>query len=542
MKQSEQLSSESLQRSSTNAWLITEKETKQQHAYELSKAGQRQHFIDKANQRKAATTGAQPTTTHKQPSSRVLVDSSKTVPLSPSVLGRTPSTEPIPAPFNFYLYPASQQAAVLVDRVFAHWMSSGHIFRRPVSAEVLQNYRKILECVVMNVLKVLLASPQAAVRIRREEALYRKKSRYRPQVFDKKILTVLDDLHSMQILQQVKGERWHNRVSFTNEAVRPIIDTSHEYKQTRLFVGHALTELAETLQVSSPQDIGEAIEQQEIIVLKQNETSALAEYEDSEDTHKLREQMRRINLALQGAGTLLSDVVPPSIRAKLDEYGKRHLIRRFTYNSFASGGRLWGGFWMELKKVERPHCLRIKGEKTVECDYAGILPRLAYLVIGEGKVPVPPGDVYNIPGLSPKSRGGIKTFLNAMLMETRTTPRTRFHDGVAEQLAPEDRVKGFKKVFALVAAHHPVIAPFFFTGIGHYLQSLESTLLVNVLLDLGQRHVVALPLHDGLIVQESKAELVCVVMERRALSVLNWEIPVKVKGYREGLEECLKAR
>jgi hypothetical protein len=113
------------------------------------------------------------------------------------------------------------------------------------------------------------------------------------------------------------------------------------------------------------------------------------------------------------------------------------LIQRFTYNNFESGGRLWGGFWINLKRYQRPMLLRIKREKTVEVDYAGILPRLAY---GSLKVSPPTGDVYAIPGLSSKSRTGIKVLLNALLMERRSKPRDRFPQGVSEKFAPEDRI------------------------------------------------------------------------------------------------------
>jgi hypothetical protein len=487
----------------SNAWANHERANERQNILDLSDAGQRAQFIAKA-----ATQARQ------RPQGAIRKTENKPV----------VKTDIPPPAFNFYLFPASQKAAVLVDRVTDKWLTSGHVFRRPIKDTVLNSYKKIVETVTLNVLWTLLRNV-AAVRIRREEALFRKKSRYRPDVFDKKILTVLDDLHGMNVLRQVKGDRWVNGHFEHSQEV----NHERDYKQTRLFVGQVVRELVQALNVESILEIGEALEQQEIIVLKKDETSALAEYEDNADTDKLREQMHRINLTLAQAGSLVAREVPPSMKAQIDERD-RHLVRRFTYGSFASGGRLWGGFWMNMKKELRPSVLRIHGEKTVECDYAGILPRLAYLVLGEGNIQAPDGDVYNIPGLSPASRSGLKILLNALLMETRTKPRDRFPQGVAEKLAPEDRVKGYKQVFSLIASHHALLVPSFGTGLGHYLQFLESTLLVNVLLDLGQKHVVALPLHDGVIVSHRKAELVCSVMEYRAWEVLRCGIPVRVKG------------
>jgi hypothetical protein len=430
----------------------------------------------------------------------------------------------VPPAFNFYLHPASQKAQVLVDRVTDQWLQSGHIFRRPLKAEVLANYKKIIETVTLNVLSVLLRNIDA-VRIRREEALFRTRSRYRPDVFDKKILTVLDDLHAMKVLKQVKGDRWVNGC-FENSGS---VDKGRDYNQTKLSVGSVIKELRTLLNVESVLEIGEDLERQEIIVLKKNETSALQEYEDTEATSKLREQMRRINLSLAKAGSLMASEVPPSIRAQYDERD-RHLVRRFTYGSFTSGGRLWGGFWENMPRVQRPGILRINGEKTVECDFSGMLPRLAYRVIGTGAVPS--GDVYAVPGFSPDSRDGLKKWIVASLMDTRKHPKDRFPRSVAAMLAPEDRIKGFKQSFELLTAHHPDLVKAFWIGLGHHLQFLESTILVNVLLELGQKRIAGLPLHDGVIVQESQSEIVKSIMENQAIRLLGEEFPVVVKGGR----------
>src|SRR5262249_16873733 len=155
-------------------------------------------------------------------------------------------------------------------------------------------------------------------------------------------------------------------------------------------------------------------------------------------------------------------------------------------------------FWMNLKKAQRPYILRINGQKTAECDYSTLVARLAYADGTEDKKP-PKGDLYTIPGLSPESRDGVKRLFSTLLFD-QTKNRDRFPKGVAELFSIEDQRKGFKQVFDLIKAHHSAITPLFGTGIGHYLQFLESQLLVNVLLRLAHRNVTALPLHDCVVV------------------------------------------
>jgi hypothetical protein len=255
----------------------------------------------------------------------------------------------------------------------------------------------------------------------------------------------------------------------------------------------------------------------------------LVEYIDDEATIEYRAQMRIINDMLANAGPLIT----PEVRGMslgIDER-QRFLVRRFTYSTLESGGRLWGGFWMNLKKSQRPHILRINGQKTAECDYSTLVARLAYAHISDGtddKKP-PKGDLYTIPGLSPESRDGVKRLFSTLLFDQHKN-RDRFPKGVAELFTVEDQRKGFMRVFELVKTHHMAIAPLFGTGIGHYLQFLESQLLVNVLLRLANEKIVALPLHDCVVIEARKAEKVAFIMETTALRLIGTDIPVSIKG------------
>jgi hypothetical protein len=76
-----------------------------------------------------------------------------------------------------------------------------------------------------------------------------------------------------------------------------------------------------------------------------------------------------------------------------------------TYQAtrFDQGGRLYGGFWQNLK-TERRRNIRINGEPVAVLDYGSMFTRLAYAEVGA----VPPeGDLYVIPGLE-GYRSGVK--------------------------------------------------------------------------------------------------------------------------------------
>jgi hypothetical protein len=81
---------------------------------------------------------------------------------------------------------------------------------------------------------------------------------------------------------------------------------------------------------------------------------------------------------------------------------------------------------------------------------------------------------------------------------------------------------------ALEDAHRP-IAHHFGTGIGHELQYVESTILVRVLLTLMGERIVALPVHDCVVVGRSKVDAAREVMEAVSKEVAGMPIPVTVE-------------
>jgi hypothetical protein len=187
----------------------------------------------------------------------------------------------------------------------------------------------------------------------------------------------------------------------------------------------------------------------------------------------------------------------------IDVYDRR-LSRRFTQGSLTCGGRLYGGFWQPLKKTVRADAITIDGEEVVELDYGQMMPRMVYGLVGQ--LP-PPDDLYTLPGTDKSNRDGIKRLMNAMLFTRKALKRKP--KGTAEALAGMKLGEWMKAV----EAAHPGMVPMFNRGIGHQLQFTESQIMVAVLLRLREDGVVALPIHDSIIVPRSVAGQAKAVME-----------------------------
>ncbi|MDI7860957.1 hypothetical protein MRS76_03225 [Rhizobiaceae bacterium n13] len=244
-------------------------------------------------------------------------------------------------------------------------------------------------------------------------------------------------------------------------------------------------------------------------------TKVLVSYRDTSDSCRYRAEVETINAYLRAADITFDGrpQVPVSLR------------RGFTLRSphetpeFNLGGRLFGGFWMNISSRER-YRLGLRGEPVADLDYSAMFARLAYLRAGQ----VPPNtDPYEIPGLE-AHRTGAKVAMLSLLSRSSDM----------KQLTPELRAalpEGWtaKHLREAAARFHPRIAQLFGTDVGIDLMFAESQLLVRLLLELAAADIPALPMHDGLMVPVTETERVAHMMRNASVKAFGVSIPVKEK-------------
>jgi hypothetical protein len=147
-----------------------------------------------------------------------------------------------------------------------------------------------------------------------------------------------------------------------------------------------------------------------------------------------------------------------------------------------------------MKKLHRLEGLFIDGEDVIELDFGQMSPRILYGVL---KVEPEREDLYSVPGYE-NHRTGVKKVMNAMLFSRK--PLTRFPRGLREEFMNEHRIHNVCE--AIMVAHAPVRS-LFHTGIGHKAQFIESEIMIDVLLKLKDKGIIALPIHDAIIVGSS---------------------------------------
>lgn len=400
--------------------------------------------------------------------------------------------------FNPHLFPASKRAhAVVVPVVRA---VESYRRTRKLKSRDRQTLHRVLVPLVANLIHHhLTGSPGKGFpvpRSHRDKVLGGKGNRYQPLSFPRSFPKTLDALVDLGFVKQAKGD-------------------ALKRKRTTIKAGPKLITLVREHQVSL-EDLSNS-GHHEVIILKGPKRGRVRgdrqDYRDTQTTQRFREELHAINDWLARADIafdLATYPHPVDVQA-------RQLRRHFT-NAFDKGGRLFGGFWENLKRDVRLRGIRIDGEAVVGLDYSQVNPLLAYFVAGAEP---PRGDAYTLPGLKAK-RDGVKKVFNAMLFKH---PLEKLPKG-SRKLFPR-RIR-CKDVTEAIFSHHPKLKGVLSsTEIGHHLQFLESKIMMGVLLKCLKRDIIALPVFDSVIVKSSVERTVEKIMRQEFKAVTGLNVLVK---------------
>ena len=269
-------------------------------------------------------------------------------------------------------------------------------------------------------------------------------------------------------------------------------------------------ELATLPVIAGPEPIDETIRVQ----IKEPEWNAklnrmdtrkrLIEYTDTDETQVMRNNLLRINQAISSRwiDLELSDegflILQARMRARdysFDENDKQldltrtQLYRVFNDTGFRTGGRFYGGWWQNIPKEFR-RLITIDGKRTVEADFSSLHPSILYAQ----RELEPPADAYSdiLPNLP---RNLAKQAFNAMI--NAEAPMQGQPRGMKLS------IYGYKwaDVIKAMFDQHWAIKDTFFTGVGKYLQRMDSNLAERTMLSFMDyaTPITILPVHDSFI-------------------------------------------
>lgn len=392
--------------------------------------------------------------------------------------------------------PAMETLGPIVRQVFSAFRSGN----RKLRGDLVQGIAAIVPAILANLLVLHQTRPEGSRLIVQMER--RKKTRYDRRGFRKlpEVVTALEEAGHV-----VKHEAVFKKFRTTIEASESLKRLLFAPAVGLSDVGR--TEGEETIVLTARPEVSR--------IAGRKQPKLLVDYEDTEESVRLRAQMEEINRFLSTHSIALEGSPQPAF----------HLYRIFTLRSpddpvrFNLHGRLYGGFWMTLKASERQR-LRIDGEPVADLDFSSMFPRLAYRHVG--KEP-PEGDLYAVPGLE-KYREGAKAGLSALLSygsEMKSLPSR------LKALLPNGwTASRLKQAYAV---HHPDLVPLFEKDFGLDLMFTESRILLAALRTLMEKGISGLPMHDGLMVPASREVAAREAMALASIEIVGVVLPVRRK-------------
>ena len=405
-----------------------------------------------------------------------------------------------------------------------------HVFNEMVDAGVVKiRYRKkwrdLTRAILLDLYVANVTDPEMYVGYSRDANKYKVGSRYGSFFMSYTILVQLTEyLEDQGYIEQDLG--FQNKKNPTKSRVTRMRATP---KLARIFQDeHKVTE---PMIRHNPEE--------QVIILRDADKKAI-EYEDAPEIIQMREDVQLINRKLEKHAILLfvKDKELEELEQRLNRrltFSDKTVRRIFNNSSWEQGGRFFGGWWQNVPREYRKF-IRINGKDVVECDYSGLHINMLYAL---SKLPMPGGDVYQLPGYSNDKvfRDFVKRMLLVMVNSgDRAVARKAIHKEVhfERTLVLPDEIPSTSgaDLYPLMDAFekkHTPIKGYFCSGVGIDLQNRDSKIAEQVMLRFSKMGYAILPMHDSFIIHHGLEAELREAMERAFVDMFGVSCRVDLK-------------
>ena len=288
-----------------------------------------------------------------------------------------------------------------------------------------------------------------------------------------------------------------------------------ESKLTEFTPSQALVDLLPmSLPLGSIKDASESVR----LAVEDDGSKEYIDYEETHATAMWREQLKRFNDALSLTHLWVADAEDPSEGRFMS--GTSTHYRTFCRGSFECGGRLYSSSLQTLRKADRKR-LYIDGERTIEPDFKGLHIAIAYAREGLEMIGDPYGFWEEVPQ-HPKDKRRVnrtdakQLALYAINADSRQKASTVFGHKIPAGLSRPTK----RKLWDAMLRTHGAIAHYFGSDSGVYFQRFDSDIMLLTLSTLLDQGIVAVPIHDSVVVAQKHEAAVVKTLQRCGEAVL----------------------
>lgn len=397
------------------------------------------------------------------------------------------------------------------------------------------SFKKQLRVLLLDLYVAWLDDPALAIGVPMSANVWDTNSRYNALHLSKKIIELVRKLEEAGLLDVSKGS-YSGPGATTN-------------RTTRIRASRALQDLFSGLGVT--RDDIRAIDAQECIVLKDGlvpgDGSRLHDYEDTDETNRMRDELRAYNRVLANSFIDLPSLDDP-VFVRPDGFGRQfkqpldhhhHFVRRiFSRGSWELNGRFYGAWWQLIPSSLRKD-IYINDTPTVEVDFKGL--HVSLLSAEQGVIL--DGDPYTLddfrlPGVPDELlRSLVKMLvLTALNAKDHQSAFQSFRDGWSKghygKGMSNDELSSLLSAFT---RKHPHLQDFMCADQGIRLMNLDGRIAERVHRHFTAQGVPVLSVHDSFIIDYTRVAELKQVMAAASEQVAGVALPVAAKGL--GLDE-----
>jgi len=368
---------------------------------------------------------------------------------------------------------------------------------------------------------VAITDDRAELIVPKNKRFFPARSRYRPpQVTYHSVIAALEAMACAGLIHEELGSGQH-RVTCGYHGDYKCVREATRVRPGQYLVGRLVPLLAiPAAELVRWRNDTEVIHLRAKKEVKGKGSSKQVPYDDTPMTNAFRVEVRRINQHLKAHPCHYGG----SHRVNLID---DHVVRIFNNGDWLQGGRLYGYWPMNLPKSER-HYLSIDGEPLADLDFGSCFVALLHVYDGTEFDPDAP-DPFMIEGYEPQ-RELIKQCAYAILNAPHRIKN------YPEKISQEDGSRPsmpWRMMEEVVFTHVPLFEAYAYTALGLKLMRLESDILIRVLLDLIERGIGFIPMHDGIMVPQSKKQVTHNLMLRHYHALTGQRINIKEKTIRK---------
>ena len=254
---------------------------------------------------------------------------------------------------------------------------------------------------------------------------------------------------------------------------------------------------------------------------------------DAEIPGKHEAAAARLGKFVRTYNAALKDVVVAYGSMPIDPY-----LHRVFNGSMSLGGRFYGSAHQTMKKQYRQR-ITIDGEPTVELDYSALHPSLLLWRTGGALSADPYTEIAGKAGITRElvkalllrliNSENVSDFCRVVTSSGNESKKAEAEAGRAEDWFIPGVPTGYKGADFVkdVEATFPTLAGKFGGEIGLELQHLDSNLMADVLAKCLKVGIIALPVHDSVIVPESRSDEAREIMQSCYQDMTNRPISIK---------------